>query len=173
MVAHQLPSPGGMAPLAALAGSGFHVAAANAQGGAWSDFVIRYGLEGHGGIPAPDGSLEFCGVGQEWPPLGSNPIGVNPLPAVWSAVWTPSSFDQRLTQFELIPVRNIVGNTPIPPRVFVRTGMDPNGNPPFGMGDGLAHYDQVQIPIIPAPSVAVLGAGLVLMHWRRRRGAGA
>jgi len=155
--------------LAAISGTGFHIMATDAQGGAWSNFVVGHGLiPGGANFQAPDGSLEFCGVGQEWPPLGSNPIGTNPLPDLWSAVWTPATFGQRLVSFELMAIRQ--GNILLPPRLFVRTGADPNGNPLYGLADGLAHYDSVQIPVIPAPGAgAMMGLGLALIQGRRRR----
>jgi len=168
-VVYQFPSPGGVAPVAGLSASTFNLVATNALGGDWSNFTLRHGFGG--GLPLftdpVTGSLGFSVFGQAYPPLGSWPVATNPLIDVWEAVWTPPSYTQRQARFAM---ERPVSWPPTHPRLFVYIGNDPGGNPMFGIADAIGGYDSVEIPIVPAPSAAmlltVLAAGAA---YKRRR----
>jgi hypothetical protein len=168
-VAYQTPAPGGVAPVAGLAGSGFNLIATGAMGGEWSGFVLHHGFSASvPPIPDPSGSVQLCGIGQTYPPLGSWPLSMNPLPQVWQGVWTPSSYEPRQAVFEQRPIQSF---PVIRPHVYVYIGMDPSGNPRFGDSIATGVYGSVQIPIVPAPAVGVvLCLGLGAAARRARRG---
>ncbi len=150
-VPYQQPAPGGVAPNAGFWGVGFSTLATSALGGSWSSGTTSSGFNGSFLLPQPDGSLVICGVRQT-PAIGSYPIASNPLPSLWQAVWTPSTYQPRQAGFHLEPI------TDSDPAVFVYLGLDPGGNPLFGHAFGGTTYVPVQIPIVPAPST---GAALL------------
>lgn len=166
-VAFQIPEPGGVAPIAGMASSAFSLIADNAQGGVWTNVVVRHGLQDSGlNLSQPNGTFHVLGFGQPHPSGGVLPIATNPLPDVWEAVWTPSIYSPRIAAFEIVPPTMIPGGGPLPPAVYVSLG-SPQGIPLFGRAVGIGQYDSVQIPIIPTPgAAAALGLGLVLMQGR-------
>jgi len=138
-VFYQSPLPGGTAPVAGFRGVGFSLDATAANGGSWLLLPGSAGFQVSLGFPLPDGSLGAAGVAQPIPPLGSSPIGTNPLPNVWRAVWTPSSYLPRQCSFHLTSgTDNYL--------VFVSLGLDPGGNPLFGWARGTDNSPDVSIP---------------------------
>ena len=81
------------------------------------------------------------------------PIATNPLPGVWQAVWTPPAYDPRQVRFDLVTSHSIPGGSE-PLHFFVYLGLDPGGNPLFGVADGIGEYGSVTIPVVPSPATA-------------------
>jgi hypothetical protein len=138
----------------------------NMAQGTWSSIQARPGwLLGPPGWPSPDGSAvsyitagQFAGAGTPAP----DPL--NPIPALWSAVWMPAVYSARTTIF--------ASAAPVPPPTsgFISTL--------FYQIDGTSHYLQinahtihgsVQIPIVPAPGAGVVLGVAAAAVWRRRR----
>lgn len=163
-VPYQNPPPGGIGTIAGFGNSVFMLIASNALGGIWSDPVVPPGFQGSLFGVGSNGSATFCAVGQGLPPNATNP-----LPAVWSAVWTPPNYDPRQASFQIQQRPPPVGQTAA--HLHVVTGFDPGGNPLFGSADSIGVFGgPVVLPIIPAPGSGVLLLGLVFASSRRRVG---
>ncbi len=160
-VPYQTPAPGGIAPVAGFSRALFSLIASGANGGQWSHLETSPGFIGSLGLVFEDGTLVFANVRQQNPVGPAFPLSENPLPSVWRAVWTPSSYAARAVSFlQQPPAKG-------PADLFVHLGQGPSG-PLFGYADAGVTYGQVSIPVAPAPGAA-LTCGLGFVVNRRRR----
>lgn len=163
LVPYQYPSPGGIAPIAGFAGIGFSMIATSALGGDWSSPTSSQGFDVGLSVPLPDGSILLCGATQT--PSGSSfPNPVNPLPDLWRAVWTPSTYSSRQVSFAVEPAADGA------PRDYVYLGTGSTGNPFFGWAYGTnTTYTPISFPVAPCPAsmVAVLGMAFISIRGRR------
>ncbi len=143
--------------VAGFAGTGFGLGASIV--GAWSDLQIPAGF-----LAEPLTELPFGSVWQPHPPPGISPIATNPIPTLWSAVWMPPTYQPRTAAFGL---NTLWDNTP---RLFMRNGTDPQGNPTYSESD--CEWDwgsNIGVPIVPAPPTAAMLGLAVAVAARRRR----
>ena len=152
----------GPATVAGFARTGFGLGVSTF--GSWSDLQVAPGFVGEPLLPAsPDGMVKS--VWQPHPPLGTFPVATNPIPSLWSVAWVPLLFS---------PPRSVTCGLSTLfddyPNLFVRTGVDPQGNPLFGTVEPLYDWGaNLNIPIAPAPSIPSAVVLASVFAARRRR----
>jgi hypothetical protein len=162
------PPPGpGVGTVAGLGGARYDLASATpGWQGTWTHFQRRpeWAL-GSIGSPAWNGNgIEGAQVGQ-FPLPGTVANPENPIPDIWSAVWTPADFSARVVRFASFGQIFELGAS-----VYVQYGTDPTTNAPLYItARTQSHHGYVEIPIIPAPGTGGLVLGLLLLGSRRRR----
>jgi hypothetical protein len=92
------------------------------------------------------------------------PDPMNPIVDAWHRVWTPASYEPRITLFEL------TGATNPGAAMFVQDGTDPTtGHPILYFGYVPRVFGSIQIPVVPSPATSALLLGAGLFASRRRR----
>lgn len=160
------PAPGN-GTIAGLGSVFFSLRGSNNIGGTWSflnrDLAWRLGSAGLGN---PDGSLDAAQAGQFVLP-GMVANSTNPIPAIWSGVWTPASYLLRDIEFHSIRPPASEGAVA---SLILQYGVDPEtGTPLYVAPEVQAFHGQVNIPIVPAPAATFLTLLLPCIARRRRR----
>ncbi len=151
----------GPGSVAGFAYTGFGLYSGSA--GSWSDIGVPTGFVASP-LFNPNTQNLLQQVWQPEPPLGGSPIPTNPIPSLWTVVWNPPNFQQRVVPFGLVVVFDQF------PELFVRTGTDPQGNSLFRTVDSEPHMgSEIGIPIAPAPPVSAAAIFTLAFAARRRR----
>jgi hypothetical protein len=140
-------------------GLGFALIRLFSHGGAegtWSHYYVAppfHSIQ----IADPDGTL-FADIGQgaAWPVIDPR------NPVIWTALWTPDSYDIRNVDFYLVPPHGF------PARLRVADEINP-----LSIADALAVTipDAIQIGVVPAPGAAAVCGLAAFLACRRRRSA--
>jgi hypothetical protein len=155
-VTYQQPQPGGVAPVAGLAGSAFDVIASNAWGGTWTVPVGTPGFEAGMFMVGIEGSAFLCGLTSQTP-APANPVS-------WSAVWSPATWQPRSASFQLQPFQ---GTEYGPLRLWVDRG--PTSQPRYGFAQATGDYGGCQVSIVPTISTGAIVPLCSVFAGRRRR----
>lgn len=154
---------GGTALVSGFRRVGFNVVTPNFAEGTWSLLGGATGFAPSATV-TPSNTIGFASIQQPFPTPGGSPISANPLPDLWHILWTPSFFEAREATFRLNGVSDD-GTV-----LFVSTGVDPQGNPTFGLtGQGPATFGStVSVPIAPTPGGLAFIGGTVLLGLQGR-----
>jgi len=166
-VTYNAPPAPGFGRLAGLGFIYFAVIGTNNAAGDWSNPARAPGwaLGSWGYLAQSGGVVEDCSAGQ-FIQNGSIANSTNPVPAIWSGVWTPASYSKRTASWRTGDTLHSQGG------FLIQYGEDPNSGLPLYVGRIIpqTYGAPVGIPIVPAPSAAAaIIAAAAFVAARRRR----
>lgn len=176
---YPMPPPPGIGIVAGFGGMWEDLVAApggspiGAARGKWTFIHTAPGFAlGGSGTPTGGGAAVMgIGAGQFILP-GGTPNPANPIPNIWTGVWTPDSFEPRATKWLLHSTNSNKHLRPwfpheTRPYLLLQYGMDPGGNFQYVAKFVPGTYGSTTIPIIPAPASLLAVSALFLQRRRR------
>lgn len=169
-VTYNPPPPPGVGTVAGLSEVFFNLLGDTSAQGTWSFHQRAPGFSiGMQGTELPGGTGRENASAAQFVLPGQTANALNPIPALWSMVWTPASYSPRSVTWQSAPGSSAPTTHS---SLLIQYGTTAQGEPQYVGKFVAGQFGSVAVPIVPAPGVGVVALGGAAWLTRRRRVAG-